>query len=1408
MRASKPPAHFEAIRSEATALWAQLDANEELAAPWRQMFRQVTQTPAHVVSELLQNADDAGATSAKVFIDDGVFVLEHDGADFNESDLRSLCRFGFSNKRSLLTIGFRGIGFKSTFSLGPTVFLTTPTLSIGFREERFTLPEWNSAVWPSQHVRVRVPISDDKREAKLRQNFEQWRSAPASLLFFSSLRRIEIDKDVLEAVPRGAGPAGTLRYELRGGGSPVAVLVARSEEEPFPDDALKEVRNERMDPAIDLPPCRVEVVLGLPGTQRAFAVLPTEVALSTPFSVNGPLVQAPDRERIRDPAISATNRWLLHRAGRLAAETMLSWLSDEALPIGERQRGYQLLPKEPDAARSGWMEPNALLGTGFANLGRAPAVLLGTDASLYAQPDCLAVPPVLQDVWTTAELRAVLGQPDATFLASDVSLDHRTRLMAWGWLRSISASQVAEVLSRTSPPRPRTNDGLFRLWALLVKTLRGGTFAYRAKRLHVVPVIGDARLQRVDQVVRLPLKEDDRGPVVQFLAERLSVVEQTFMEALDGVTEDSAEERKLAVQLQRVLELHQPERQSSIVDRASALVFSAEDPPNRAVGILLAHIVAKSGARPPSSFRWLCQDGSWQQPDALLADVPDELRALLPESWLRSRHLHDAYFEPSDVCSGEDWLRWLRSPASPTTRFPRPSLRSSWMRSRSKLVELIRARGGEPPRNYPYRTDKFEIFDFDFDDDLWTHWRHAGRTDEAFWPQIGRAILTHVPSQQLLANTQLEVRHHGYSNTPKLAILGAAAGWVCRLRSVPCLPDQNDKAAQPADLHRFTETTSPLVGVERFVASDLDTAERATVLDLLGVHSTPADADRIVGRLRALSGHAGVPEAELVKWYTVLDRMTPRMKPDTLAEVISAFAEEALIFTDDQQWLVSRDVFVWPDDELDGLPTVLPGVRELGLWRRVGVRERPTSALLLARLRELGSGDSIAGTQLAWVRKTLARLGETAWIETGHWLSCSGHWVPIGTLKWSASREDAPLVKHLFPRTKEHVADMRMCPAGQKWGAMPAPLAASLAWRVTDQRARSRPGAAPAWFSELTQCIYRALSEEQARDAAARLFNSTWQPCSRLRVTPYLASEPVGESVEREVVWEGGVVFVRDDRGEAHLAEPMVDEIARLIPERDLARALRVCVFRTESFIREYFGTYFKLSEEKVPQLGHGALPPGTEALLRRGSCAPPSSAAKAPDVIARSGDHHVATITEVGAAAFSEGSETNDADAADDGLGVVEPDDGLPAPVLGTTTAELAGSRIDASPLDDGERRPSSLRAYATRCGFTWDTETSTFRHPDGSSIHRLERAELFQWQLSRAGSGTMDIWVGERGSLEKGVEVPTEIWEALKSRSDTGIILPSSSGPDLLGGDLIASEIHRGNLVLFPASYRLRRH
>ena len=185
------PAYFEEIRRRSSSRWDQLESDPELAGPWHQLFKQV-QSPRHVLSELLQNADDAGATETSVRVEDGVFVFTHNGEDFTEEHFASLCRFGYSNKRALHTIGFRGIGFKSTFSLGDVVELHTPTLSVAFDRRRFTEPRWIGFLRPAdqQHGRFAWPFASEHQQREIEKNLQEWLKSPVSLLFFKHIRRM------------------------------------------------------------------------------------------------------------------------------------------------------------------------------------------------------------------------------------------------------------------------------------------------------------------------------------------------------------------------------------------------------------------------------------------------------------------------------------------------------------------------------------------------------------------------------------------------------------------------------------------------------------------------------------------------------------------------------------------------------------------------------------------------------------------------------------------------------------------------------------------------------------------------------------------------------------------------------------------------------------------------------------------------------------------------------------------------------------------------------------------------------------------------------------------------------------------------------------------------------------------
>lgn len=85
--------------------------------------------------ELLQNADDAGASRFYVKKFNDYLLVANDGRPFNIDDVESLCRSASSKKMRGKTIGYRGIGFKSVVSFAKEVYLVSGEFEIAFSKE-------------------------------------------------------------------------------------------------------------------------------------------------------------------------------------------------------------------------------------------------------------------------------------------------------------------------------------------------------------------------------------------------------------------------------------------------------------------------------------------------------------------------------------------------------------------------------------------------------------------------------------------------------------------------------------------------------------------------------------------------------------------------------------------------------------------------------------------------------------------------------------------------------------------------------------------------------------------------------------------------------------------------------------------------------------------------------------------------------------------------------------------------------------------------------------------------------------------------------------------------------------------------------------------------------------------------
>ena len=77
--------------------------------------------PTHFVYEILQNADDYGATEVVFKLSKNELQIEHDGTPFTEENVKAITYFGRSTSRDdLVKTGRFGVGFKSVFAFTAT----------------------------------------------------------------------------------------------------------------------------------------------------------------------------------------------------------------------------------------------------------------------------------------------------------------------------------------------------------------------------------------------------------------------------------------------------------------------------------------------------------------------------------------------------------------------------------------------------------------------------------------------------------------------------------------------------------------------------------------------------------------------------------------------------------------------------------------------------------------------------------------------------------------------------------------------------------------------------------------------------------------------------------------------------------------------------------------------------------------------------------------------------------------------------------------------------------------------------------------------------------------------------------------------------------------------------------------
>lgn len=1396
----QPPPYFEDIRQRAQNRWDQLEADPELAAPWHQLFKQV-QSPRHVISELLQNADDACATKAQVNIRDSEFEFTHNGGDFEPTHFASLCRFGYSNKRALHTIGFRGIGFKSTFSLGDEVRLATPTLSVAFRRARFTQPQWveSNGTRPKETT-VRVVFQDGHRRTEIRKNLTTWLESPASLLFFRSLRHLTLGDHGVVWNTVGPGPVPDSEWVALDNSDEPPVLLVRSDVEEFPEECVDEIRQERMLNDTEdgsLPPCKVEIVLGLEG--RLFVVLPTGVKTDLPYACNAPFIQDPARVKIKDPETSPTNRWLLERAGKLAAQTMLCWLARNDLTPAERSDAYRLIPSNStteDSIEGACLE---IVSQAFSQSLEGQPILLTNKGKLAGKDSCIAIPTWLMDVWDDKQISALFDSAHRVLFCNAVHASTRAALIRHGHLTAFGDEQVLTVLRSNHLPRPKSWRKLLNLWVAVLPHVSKYAYAWMSswKDIRIVPVQAQDTLYSAQEVIRLGEKKllHSEGDW-DFLSKYLLVMNPNWPRFLteqrrNAEGNEDEELAKLVQAAERTLQaigLDESSDATEVIAQVTSSFFGQEEV-ERADCIRLAQIAATLSVQAADDFEFVTLGGtrsSRRQMSPLIADSRSDFDLFAAETWCNQHVLHGDYWTEFRSCTAEVWKQWLASGRSGLLGFIPLQQQRREVHGEYTFTNLLKQRGHNGNVSLPYVTSNFILEDWDFPEEHWWHWDALARSDKEFWSKLLKRILE---QPQTFWKGALEAKAQQVATTGRcqtLATPGLLPAWIFKFRQRKCLQDTWGHLREPVDLLRRTAATESLLDVEPFIRAELDTETVRPLLSRLGVRDTPTGPDRLIDRLNALSTVKNAPVFEVQKWCHRLDGMLPKCSTEEFQKIKTAFCTQSLILTANGTWAKINEVFLSPDDhDVPGAAIVHEELRSLTMWQKIGVEERPTLELVLAWLQSLPQNQKLAPDVLRRVRDLLPRHPHRIWFDCDCWLNLEGEWIDVADLRYSISMHSLSAWGHLFPSVKKQVADFQRLSADvvhdEPFSGLPS-LASCLEERVQSNLFSPTAPVAKPWLSALGAGLSRIVTDSDEktrniRDNANRLAQTAWQTTTVLETVPYLDGTPAGTARPNEVLWDGRVLFVVD-RPIMRLLRQIAKELARPFDDPEIEDAIKFCINRSAEHVSEYLEQNFTLSE------------PGEVGGVD-------DSDPEAPAV--ENDDNETGPV--IGDLPEEDDLELADVDSETE-------DD----PVSEDELVESDESETEArpSPTRNPKHRPKSLpliERYALAQGFKRESNGDRYFHADGRWL-LTQAGQSFQWEMfSAEGQLQKAILVREHCLVREPLQMASEVWEAFRKTPDThSLLVTNNEGnpQELSGGDLLRM-VNDNTLVLYPASYRI---
>ena len=329
--------------------WVEANQENNFEEGIKHLLTDLYPDDAHFIYELLQNAEDAGASKVRFVLNKDGAIFEHNGNRlFSLKDVEAITSIGFSTKKDDPTsIGKFGIGFKAVFA-----YTATPEIESGefhFRIRDIVVPD-TEGLFPGtlgeEKTRFVFPFDNPKKppekaRAEIEKNLRELNEN--TLLFLSNICKIEY------RLPDST--IGSLeRREIANDENRIEIYVTRPRDQtPKPNQYLRFTKDVNIQDEDGKPkPCRIAVAFGMGksegGGWKITPLSPGQVSIYFPavketsklrFHLHAPFASTVARDSVRDcPA----NDELRDHLADLVAESMHvirdnNWLDVDFLAI-------------------------------------------------------------------------------------------------------------------------------------------------------------------------------------------------------------------------------------------------------------------------------------------------------------------------------------------------------------------------------------------------------------------------------------------------------------------------------------------------------------------------------------------------------------------------------------------------------------------------------------------------------------------------------------------------------------------------------------------------------------------------------------------------------------------------------------------------------------------------------------------------------------------------------------------------------------------------------------------------------------------------------------------------------------------------------------------------------------------